>query len=58
MEVTFGDTCSINPFWFPGLLVDAGVGIHEAVAGGAAPHRDENVQLVGEHHVEAGPARQ
>ncbi|AII48702.1 hypothetical protein KR52_06045 [Synechococcus sp. KORDI-52] len=34
------------------------VGIHEAVAGGAAPHRDENVQLVDEQHIEAGASRQ
>jgi len=24
MEVTFGDTCSMHPVWFPGLLVDGG----------------------------------
>ena len=34
------------------------VGIHEAIAGGEAPHRDENLQLVGEQQVEAGPSRQ
>ena len=33
------------------------VGIHEAVAGGEALHQDENVQLVGQQQVEAGPSR-
>ena len=34
------------------------VGIHEAIADGASPHRDENLQLVSEQQVEAGPSRQ
>ena len=29
----------------------------EVIAGGAAPHWNECIQLVGQHHVEAGPAR-
>ena len=32
------------------------VGTREAVAGGAAPHRNERIQLVGQSHVQAGSA--
>ena len=34
------------------------VGTREVVAGGAAPYRKGFIQLVGQHHVEAGLARQ
>lgn len=33
------------------------VGAREVIAGGAAPHWNECIKLVGQHHVEAGPAR-
>ena len=56
VEVTSGDTCFMHQVWLPGLMVEEG--IYEAVACGAAPNRDENVPLVGEQDVEAGPARQ